>query len=146
MACLVHDQRARARLGALCACGPLGIAGAGEDAALQVIAGMLLGRAQRSGDRLRIALGSGPSVELHAMPETDWMAWEGLCASFAEQRVKAQDGRCRRLLSFRLGSGPLPEICPSSPRCGRTRRWLGGQEPLAGFSAAARPTAPPAGW
>lgn len=146
MACFVDDRCARTRMGALCACGPLGIAGVDEDAALQVLAGMLLGRAQRVGDQLRISLGSGPSVELNAMPETDWLAWEALCAAFEDRCVRPHAGGCRRLLSFRLGSGPLPEICASAPRCGWTRRWLRSEQTLASFSAAATPKVPPAGW
>lgn len=136
----------RRQLCALCACGPLGLCGGGETAALQVLAALLLGRVQRSGDRLTIESDRGDVVELQAVPETDWLAWEALCAELDTARPAARrESGGRRLLRFRSGPGPLPEISETSPRCGWTRRWLDGAL-AAGFSVAATPRAPPAGW
>jgi hypothetical protein len=140
----MHAACPRARLEALCACGPLGLVGGGDGAPLQLLAALLLGCVQRSGDRLRVESGPGTAIELQAVPETDWLAWEALCAVFDCQRPAPAAGHCRRLLCFCAGTGSIPEIRDSAPRCGWTRRWLRGSAEQ--LSAAARPRARPAGW
>jgi hypothetical protein len=125
------------------------MAGDGDGAPLELLAGLLLGRVQRIGDRLRVETGAGPAIELQAVPETDWLAWEALCAAFDCQRSAPDAGRCRRLLCFRANAGTLPEVRESAPRCGWTRRWLRGcAEPVSigPLSAAARPRARPPAW
>lgn len=146
MAAAADNGSARARLGALCACGPLGLAGSDDAAALQLLAGLLLGRVQRVDDRLRVAFDDGAAVELRAVPETDWLAWERLCAGFERRRVEPAPACARRLLCFRAVGGPLPEICESPARCLWTRRWLVGDAEDEALSAAAKPMAPRSAW
>ncbi|MCK7592166.1 hypothetical protein [Pseudomarimonas salicorniae] len=134
------------RLSALCACGPLGISGGDDSAPLQILAALLVDGVEHVGDRLRLVTRHGVPVELYAVPETDWLAWEVLCAGLAPmQTAPRREAVGRRLLSFRAGRGSLPEVRESEPRCGWTRRWLSGAA-SPGLSASATPTAPPAGW
>lgn len=139
------DWAARCRrlhIEALCACGPLGLtARAGIDCD-RVLAAVLVGALSRHGGELRVDACELPSLELHAVPETDWLAWDRLQAMLPAARPAL--GAChgpRRLVRFQRCAG-LPGCREAEPRCRWTRCWLD----AAALSAAATPTAPRSAW
>ena len=133
---------AQRRLEALCECGPLGLCVSGPVAPTGVLAALLLGALSRRGDDLLLASVAVPSLELHAVPETDWLAWEQLCHGLpAAEHARRARATGRRLVCFKREQGLLPFCCEAEARCPWTRHWLA-EGPI---SAAARPTAPRSG-